>query len=74
LPLNLQSVRVLSAHGRCEEGWFECSHIFDCVPQSKVQDGVPDCYDKSDEERQGKRLFPSVTISACNVISYSEAG
>jgi len=48
-------VYVLLAKRTCDEGWFQCQYVFGCIPQSKVQDGKPDCYDKSDEDNQSMK-------------------
>jgi len=53
----ISEVCVLLGKRTCDEGWFECKYVFGCVPQSRVQDGKPDCYDKSDEDNQSMKLL-----------------
>jgi len=53
----IPEVCVLLAKRTCDEGWFQCKYVFGCVPQSRFQDGTPDCYDKSDEDNQSMKLF-----------------
>ena len=53
LLLKFAVLHVLLAQRTCAKGWFRCKYVFDCIPMSSFQDGVTDCYDKSDEERQG---------------------
>uniref|UniRef100_W5MXZ4 MAM and LDL receptor class A domain containing 1 n=1 Tax=Lepisosteus oculatus TaxID=7918 RepID=W5MXZ4_LEPOC len=34
----------------CRSGSFECLHVHECIPESWLCDGEPDCKDMSDEE------------------------
>ena len=48
---------VLLGSRVCSRGYFKCIYLFDCVPMSRVMDGVPDCFDKSDEVNQSTKSF-----------------
>jgi len=42
---------------KCPEGWFTCKYVYECLPNITVNNGVPDCFDKSDEENQSTIWF-----------------